>query len=183
MTINLTCTQVSALLTFYLNDKLNDQLRQFVSAHLEVCPTCRAKYDALKDMVTSLKDVHERMATLTVEEKIPTRSPQQQELKMNLSAYIDNELGDEENIKMKKSIISNPKVRGELEKMYKLEKLLQNSFLRTKNDVKQDFSKFVLKRIDIQEEVYGSDSMARVVALFIIIFAVLTLSAMIIFWI
>lgn len=183
MTINLTCTQVSALLTFYLNDKLNDQLKQFVCAHLDVCPTCRAKFEALKDMVSSLREVHEKMETVTAEEKVSAFSPQYRELKMNLSAYIDNELSDEENIKMKKSIISNPKVRGELEKMYKFEKLLQNSFSRAKNDARQDFSRYVLKRIDIQEEVYGNDSFVKVVALFIIIFTIFTLSAMIVFWI
>jgi len=183
MTVNLTCTQVSALLSFYMNDKLNDQLKQFVKAHLDICPTCRAKYEALRDMVMSLKEVHEKMEQLEPAKKESVMSPQYREFRNNLSAYIDSELTDEENIKIKKTIISNPEARRDLEQLYRFENVLHSSFERAKSDVKMDFSKFILKRIDIQEEIYGGDSFAKVVALFIIIFAICTLSAVVIFWI
>ena len=71
MAVNLTCTQVNALLSFYLNDKLNYQLKSFVEAHLDDCPTCRAKFEALKDMVSSLREVHEKiLATPSEEDEI-----------------------------------------------------------------------------------------------------------------
>lgn len=184
MTVNLTCTQVGALLSFYMDDRLNDQLRQFVAAHLETCPTCRAKYEALKNMVKGLREVHENISTMGPEEKKNSaETPQYNEFKTNLSAYIDNELTDDENIKVKKYVISNPDARKDLEKMYELKKVLHNSFDKTKNDFKDDYSKYILKRIDIQEEVYGSDSFARVAAIFIILFAACTIGAIIIFWI
>lgn len=184
MTVNLTCTQVSALLSFYLDDRLNDQLRQFVAAHLEICPTCRAKYEALKTMVNGLKEVHEKIITMEPEQRQNSKdTPQYQEFKTNLSAYIDNELSDEDNIKVKKYVISNPVARKDLEKMYELKKVLHNSFEKSKNDFKCDYSKYILKRIDIQEEIYGSDSFAKVVALFIFIFLAFTISAIIIFWV
>ena len=183
MTVNLTCTQVSALLSFYLEDKLSIQLKQFVEAHLKICPTCSAKYDALRDMVKSLKEVHERLAVIKNDEEPNPTTAQYDEFKTNLSAYIDNELTDEENIKVKKYVISNTKARQDLEKLYNLKKVLHNSFERAKNDVKGDYSKFILKRIDIQEEVYGPDSFAKVVALFVVILTLFTLTAVIIFWI
>lgn len=183
MTINLTCTQVSALLSFYIDDKLSTQLKQFVEAHLNICPTCRAKYDALKDMVKSLKEVHEKLALMNNDESNDTEVLHYEEFKTNLSAYVDNELSDEENIKVKKYVISNPKARQDLEKLYNLKKVLNNSFEKSKNEFKGDFSKFILKRIDIQEEIYGQDSFAKVVALFIAIFAFFTLAAVLIFWI
>jgi anti-sigma factor RsiW len=183
MTINLTCTQVGALLSFYLDDRLNDQLKQFVSAHLDVCPICRSKFDALKNMVSSLKDVHEKISTMSPEEKSPVTSPQYNEFKTNLSAYIDNELTDDQNIKIKKYVISNPKARKELESMYNLKKNLRISFEKSRNESKNDYSKLILKRIDIQDEIYGSDSFAKVVAIFIAIFALFTLSALIVFWV
>lgn len=182
MTVNLTCMQVGALLSYYIEDKLSAQLRQFVDAHLEVCPTCRTKLETLKSMVTSLKEVHERLNSMEMPEEEPQDS-QYKTFKANLSAYVDNELTDEENIKIKKYVIANQKARQELEKLYTLRKLLHNSFEKSKNDVKVDYSKFILKRIDIQEEVYGPDSFAKVVALFIGIFALFTLTAVIIFWI
>lgn len=183
MSTNLTCTQVSALLSFYLDDKLSNQLKEFVEAHLEACPTCRAKFETLKNMLNSLREVHDKLVAIKAgcEEKFPTT--QYDEFKINLSAYIDNELNDSENIKMKKFIVSNPKARQELEQMYKLKKVLNTSFEKEKAEAKDDFSKILLRRIDIQEEVYASDSFARVVAIFILMFVVFTLTAVIIFWV
>lgn len=183
MTVNLTCTQVSALLSFYIDDKLSTQLKQFVEAHLAVCPSCAAKLDALKSMVQSLKEVHDRLAVMTPDQEKTSDNPQYDEFKTNLSAYVDNELSDEENIKVKKYVISNQAARKDLENMYNLKKVLNNSFDKAKNDVKNDYSRFILKRIDIQEEVYGPDSFAKVVALFIVILTAFTVTAVIIFWI
>lgn len=182
MTVNLTCTQVSALLSFYIDDKLSNQLKQFVEAHLETCPTCRAKLEALRSMVKSLKEVHEKLAAIKAESK-EISDPQYDAFKENLSAYVDNELDDEENIKVKKYIISNAKARQDLENLYNLKKVLHNSFDRAKNEAKEDYSKYILKRIDIQEEIYGPDSFAKVVALFILILTVFTITAVIIFWV
>lgn len=183
MTINLTCTQVSALLSFYIDDRLSSQLKQFVEAHLEVCPTCKAKLEALKIMMKSLKDVHEQLASVKAGEDIKQENTINEEFKINLSAYIDNELSDEENIRIKKSIISNTKARQDLEKLYNLKKVLQNSFEKTRNEAKEDYSKYILKRIDIQEEIYGQDSFTKIVAFFIFILTVFTITAIIIFWV
>jgi len=183
MTVNLTCTQVSALLSFYIDDKLSTQLKQFVEAHLAVCPTCAAKYEALKSMIKSLREVHANMANVTPENEVSVADAQYDIFKTNLSAYVDNELSDTENIKIKKYVISNPKARQDLEKLYELRKVMFNSFEKSKNEVKGDFSSFILKRIDIQEEIYGPDSFAKVVALFIVVLTIFTLTAVAIFWI
>lgn len=183
MTINLTCTQVSALLSFYIDDKLSSQLKQFVEAHLATCPTCRAKLDALRDMVKSLKAVHEKIADIKPEVSENPDSEQYSNFKTNLSAYVDNELSSDENIKIKKYVISNPKARGDLEDMYKLRKTLNNSFEKARNEAKDDYSRYILKRIDIHEEIYAPDSFAKVVALFIFILTLFTITAAIIFWI
>lgn len=183
MAVNLTCTQVSALLAFYIDDKLSPQLKQFVDCHLEICPTCREKLEALKTMVESLKEVHKKIATIKQENGENESNPQYDAFKVNLSAYVDNELNNEDNIKVKKYVISNPKARQDLENLYKLKKALNNSFEKVKNESKDDYSKFVLKRIDMQEEIYGNDSFAKVVALCVVILTVFTLTAVIIFWV
>jgi anti-sigma factor RsiW len=183
MAANLTCTQVSALLSFYIDDKLSSQLKQFVEAHLEICPTCRTKLETLRSMVKSLREAHEKISAVKSDSTDNASEFQNEEFKMNLSAYIDNELSDEENIKLKKYVISNPKARQELEGMYNLKKVLHESFEKTKNESKDDFSRFVLRQIDIQEEVYGNDSFAKVVALFIVIFTVFTLVTLVIIWV
>lgn len=183
MTVNLTCTQVSALLSFYIDDKLSSQLKQFVEAHLAICPTCAAKLEALKSMVVSLKEVHEKLATIKPEHQEGPSMSQYSTFKVSLSAYVDNELNDEENIKMKKYIISNPKARKELESMYNLKKAINNSFEKSKNEVKADYSRYILKQVDMEEVIYGPDSFTKVLALFVAILAVFTLTAVIIFWI
>ena len=183
MTINLTCTQVSALLSFYIDDKLSSQLKQFVEAHLATCPACRAKLDALSNMVKSLKEVHKKLADIKPESPEHQDSDQYNNFKTNLSAYIDNELTDDENIKIKKYVISNAKAREDLENMYTLKKVLTNSFEKTRNEAKEDYAKYILRRIDIHEEIYAPDSFAKVVALFIVILTVFTITAAIIFWI
>lgn len=183
MSVNLTCTQVSALLSFYIDDKLSTQLKQFVESHLEVCPTCRAKLEALRSMVNSLKEVHEKLAVIKSGNDESAEGNQYNEFKVNLSAYVDNELTDEENLKVKKYIISNAKAREDLERLYNLRKVLLSTFDKTKNEVKGDYANFILKRIDIQEEIYGPDSFAKVVAFFIIVLTVFTLTAVVIFWV
>lgn len=183
MTANLTCTQVSALLSFYIDDKLSIQLKQFVESHLQSCPNCRTKYETLQTMVTSLREVHTKLADVKPDSQEAYENPQYNEFKINLSAYVDNELSDTDNIKIKKYIVSNPKARQELESMYKLKKAMNVSFEKAKTEAKDDFSKYILRRIDIQEEVYAPDSFAKVVALFILILTILTVTAVIIFWV
>jgi len=183
MAVNLTCTQVSALLSFYIDDKLSTQLKQFVEAHLQICPTCAAKYEALKSMITSLRAVHDRISKIEPEPQDDVAQAQYNVFKTNLSAYVDNELDDLDNIKVKKYVISNPKAREDLEKMYQLKKVMHNSFEKTRHEAKGDYANFVLKRIDIQEEIYGPDSFAKVVALFLFIVFAFALTAVVIFWV
>lgn len=183
MTVNLTCTQVGALLSFYIDDKLSNQLKQFVESHLQICPTCAAKYEALKKMVTSLREAHDKITEIKIEPTDTVAETQYNLFKANLSAYVDNELSDTDNIKVKKYVITNPKARQDLESMYELRRVLHNSFEKSKHDVRDDYSRYILKRIDIQEEIYGPDSFAKVVALFIFILTVFTLTAVVIFWI
>ena len=40
----LTCEQVSAILSFYVEDKLSKKLSEYIRIHLESCPSCFEKY-------------------------------------------------------------------------------------------------------------------------------------------
>ena len=72
--------------------------------------------------------------------------------KNNLSAYIDNELPNDENIKIKKFAINNAKARQDLEDNYNIRKLMYDSFRKTKSEARQDFSKSVLRQLELEEE-------------------------------
>ena len=47
----LTCEQVGAIITFYLEGKLSESLKTAVKNHLDNCPECHAKFEELKKMV------------------------------------------------------------------------------------------------------------------------------------
>lgn len=141
----LTCEQVSALMSFYLENKLSSKLSEYVKQHIENCPVCMEKYIQMKNMLNKFIDIQAE------ELENPYITKQYEDFKSNLSAYIDNELNDLDNIKIKKTVISNPLARQDLENIYTFKKLLHSSFEKTKNEFKNDYSKSIMSRI--QEEI------------------------------
>ena len=140
----LSCEQVTALMGFYVENKLSAKLSQYVYDHLQKCPECMEKFNKMQSMIRDLIDINsEPLAN-------PYNTRQYEDFKLNLSAYIDNELDDSENIKIKKIAISNPLARQDLENIYTFKKLLHGSFEKTKNEFKQDFSKNIVSKIDHQ---------------------------------
>lgn len=130
----LNCQQIETLMAFYIEDCLSETLTKYVKYHLEICQECRKKYFKLKNLQNDLVPLEDSRYL----------TKQYEDFRNNLSAYIDNELDDEENIKIKKITIANPLARKDLEEIYNFKKLIHNSFERTKNELKTDFSKNIL---------------------------------------
>jgi len=172
----LSCDQVSALMTFYIEDRLSTKLAEYVQQHLDICPVCREKYNKLINVVKKYSNIKNNISInndTDFENSFITK--QYEEFKSNLSAYIDNELNDIENIKIKKITISNPLARQDLEKMYTLKKILHSSFDKTKNDFKSDFSKNIINQIQNSKERKEIDPFIKIMALlFIIISSIIT---------
>ena len=129
MQYNLSCEQVTALLTFYAEEKLSAKLSSYVKAHLENCPECREKYIQLQNILKRFNEI------------------QNEEI---ANPYVTKQYEDLENIKIKKIAISNPLARQDLEDIYTYKKLLHTSFEKTKNELKTDYSKSVI--CQLQEE-------------------------------
>lgn len=166
MNKELTCNQVSALISFYIKGKLNSKLKEYVDLHLERCPNCRKK-------ITDLQNILKKFS------KDPQTAPSQQQddiinydFKNRLSAYVDNELNLRENIKMKKLTISNPNARKELENMYKFQKAMGNAYNKTKNDFKFDYSRDILHKLQEGKE-YSTTFFYKLVAMFILLVTVI----------
>ncbi len=143
---SLSCEQVTALLSFYAEDKLSSKLAQYVKQHLEKCPSCMEKFMIMKNMLTKLTELHDE------ELENPYATKQYEDFKSNLSAYVDNELNNSDSIKIKKIAISNPLARQDLENIYTFKKLLYSSFEKTKNDMKNDYSRIVINQLQLDEE-------------------------------
>ena len=175
----LTCNQVTALLTYYVEKKLNKQLAHDIEYHLSICPECKKKFIQLKKIMNKYSDINEQYAqsenkTKNTEqtEKSKIIDKRYNNFKINLSAYIDNELSNEENLKVKKFAISNPIARKDLEEMYNFKYLLHSSFEKTKNDTKEDFAKNTLNQIFAVNKSNKLDKFYLIMMLFTIIIAV-----------
>ncbi len=155
--MKLTCSQMDVLITFYIDGDLSKSLKNQVEEHLKSCPSCRAKLDIIKSMINEIRSEIEEQDDIFTNpslqsNKSGTTSLQYRVFKNNLSAYIDNELDSEENIKIKKFAINNKHARQELEDSYNIRKLMNDSFRKTRSEAKHDFSKSVLKQLDLEEE-------------------------------
>lgn len=161
MNKNLTCNQVSALINFYIEGKLNPRLREYVDVHLAKCPTCRKKIAELQKILKAYKTPNNTTETYQQQELQP-------EFIGNLSAYIDNELESNDNIKIKKMTISNPLARKELEAMYNFKKVMHSAYQKTKNDTKFDYSKNIMTKIQDGNE-YSTNYFYKLIAIFILL--------------
>ncbi len=147
--MEITCAQMDVLISFYIEGDLSKTLKAKVEEHLKKCSVCRAKYDIIKTM---LQDLKESLDENEPEVVTSATNSQYRLFQNNLSAYIDNELPPEENIKIKKFTINNKKARKELENTYNIRKLMNDSFHKTKSEFRQDFSKNVMKQLDLNNE-------------------------------
>ncbi len=154
--MELTCAQMDVLLSFYIEEELSKALRKQVEEHLQSCPSCRAKYDIIKTMLTDLKNTYKIENSKSEKglsrDEMGATSQQYRIFQNNLSAYIDNELPSEESIKLKKFTINNKIARKELEDNYNIRRLMNDSFKKTKSDAKQDYSKNILRQMELEEE-------------------------------
>ena len=149
--MEITCLQMDVLISFYIDGELSESLKTRVEEHLRQCPVCRAKLNIIDSLFGDVKK------KLCPEEKevfsTNTHSSKQyQFFKKNLSAYVDNELPEEENVKIRKYTIGNKKARKELEDTYKIRKILKDSFRKTKTESKPDFIKKVMKSTEFDDK-------------------------------
>jgi hypothetical protein len=158
----LTCNQVTALLNFYIEGVLTQNLTKSVEIHLDKCPSCQKKFDELKKVLDECK--HSTSTT--------TPNPVQPEIFKKLSAYMDNELNTNDNLKVKKIAISNPSARKELETLYKFKKLLHSSYEKTKNEGRFDYSGKILTEIKTGNE-YSTTYFYKLATLFLILVAMI----------
>ncbi len=175
--MEITCIQMDVLISFYIEGDLSKALKEKVEEHLKNCPACRAKFEIISSL---LKDLRESIEN-EQEEVVQTGANSQYRLfQNNLSAYVDNELPAEENIKIKKFTINNKRARKELENTYNIRKLMNDSFKKTKSESRHDFSRNVMKQLDMTNEAnLGFHPLLKVAIAFVM--TVLVLSAIIVF--
>ena len=53
--MNITCSQMDVLISFYIDGDLSSNLKKQVEEHMKNCSVCRAKYEIVKSMIEDLK--------------------------------------------------------------------------------------------------------------------------------
>lgn len=170
----LTCAQVSALIRYYAEDKLNYPLKEYVEYHLSVCKKCNEKYKKLIKITNSYPS-HQGELSYEAESENNHTQQRYEDFRSNLSAYVDNELSDEENIRIKKIAITNPAARKDLEEFYTYKKLLHTSFDKTKNELKHDYSGNIIDRIYSLHTTNRLDPFYLIMTIFTVIIGVILL--------
>lgn len=144
----LNCNQVVTLLTFYVEGKLNKNLSAIIAHHLSYCADCRQKYVKLKKILENYSEMKSKIevSDSCIDEEYYNNT-QYSAFKEHLSAYIDNELTEEESVRIKKIAIANPLARRDLENVIAFKQLLHSSFLRTKQTIGTDYARRVIENI------------------------------------
>ena len=132
----LNCNQVLALLTFFIENRLNQKLMQSVEYHLNICQNCREKYLNLRKIFSNYQDIKNKITESDDTPEPSYKDKQYTDFKENLSAYIDNELDDNENLRIRKIAIANTAARKDLEDVLSIRELMQDSFIKTKFHIK-----------------------------------------------
>ena len=157
--MNLNCSQVIVLINSYIEGKLNHILEKAVKNHLSKCKNCKMYADDIKNKLLPVVDT-QKQDDIKKNNNIILK---------NLSAYIDNELSPSETIRVKKMTISNPDTRKNLEKMYKYQKILHYAFEKTKNELKNDYSKSVIAILANTNEDHTGEYLKKIIIISFII--------------
>ncbi|MCR5265009.1 MAG: zf-HC2 domain-containing protein [Cyanobacteria bacterium RUI128] len=146
--MKITCSQFEELFTFYINGELKDTLKDSFEGHLNTCPHCNMKFKVLRTIITDIREAYNKFIKDDTTIDAEPLESSEYVTGAELSAYIDNELSEENSIKIRRNIIAKPKVREKIEKLYKLRKMMSDSFVEHKNKMKTDFSKNIISELD-----------------------------------
>lgn len=149
--MKLTCSQMDILVSFYLENELSPCLKQQFEEHLGSCNQCSSKFEIIKELFSEMKN-NAVPAVLENQEGNYSTKVHENIFSTKLSEYIDNELPNSENIKIKKYTLANKRARKELEDSYNIRRLMSDSYKRTKAEAKQDYTRAILKRLELEEE-------------------------------
>ncbi len=150
----LNCEQVSILLTYFIDKKLSDKLIGEIEYHLNTCPNCRERYMSMLRIKKNYQEMKEKICTEDEDTLLINTFMEREYMNFqnNLSSYLDNELDDRENIRIKKFAILSPTARQDLEDMIYFRQILQDSFSKTKSKLKKDLSELTIDKLTRKEK-------------------------------
>ena len=143
------CQKVSAMLSLFIDNKLNDDDNFFVETHLLKCGECYKKYIEMKSVMTNLHLEYEKLMDEfdKIEAENTFNIREYEKFYENISPYIDDELCYEDSIKFRKYLLSSKPARVELANAYGLRNSIKQSVEKMTNSLNLNYSKKILKRL------------------------------------
>ena len=176
--MKINCNQFENLFSFYLNGDLSVPMKEAFEQHLRECHQCCVKFDILKNIIGDIKEAYNKF--IAEEDYFETEVVTQEYVTgSELSAYIDNELSDENSVKIRRNIIAKPKVREKIDKLYKLRKIMSDSFAEQKKRLKTDFAKDIVGQMNKQN--FRNNAYVHCIAFILFVVTVFVFSIWILF--
>ena len=166
MSKKLTCEQVLSLINLYISGNISPALKEYIESHISNCESCSRKFHQLNESVCEKCKVQNASSSEAKEDR-------NIELKTNLSSYVDNELSQNENIRIKKITIANQNAKKLLEDLYNYKKLLKASYVKTRNSFHTDYSRKIIDQIQDADYYVTTCFYKLSIAFIILIFTIL----------
>lgn len=167
------------MLAAFIENKLDDENKFLVQAHLMKCQSCYQKYVEMKKVMNSLHIEYEKlMDELDKIEAENTFSIRDYDnFYENISPYIDDELSYEDSIKFRKYLLSSKPARKELASAYKLRNAIKQSISKMTNSLNINFSKRIIKKLKSeQNESFDNIYRRAAIALTVMLIALIIIS-------
>ena len=159
--MNFDCKKVLSLLSYFIEEKLDEEDSFLVEAHLMKCGECYKKYLEMKSVINNLHfeyvKLKDELNNIDSENTFNIRD--YEKFYNNISPYIDNELSYDESVKFRRYLLNSKAARGELSSAYGLRNNIKQSVNALKNNLNINFSKKIIKQLkkenaDSFEEMY-----------------------------
>ena len=174
------CKKVTSLLALYIDNKLEEETKNFVTAHLENCEECYQKYLVLQQLISDLRKAYDELLANTKKQELKRQFniKEYENFHSNLSAYFDNELPLNDSLNIKKYMIKFPNARKDLEEMYILHKIINNTTTCIKKTMGNDYVQKISYKIQGKPENFKTQVYLKIASytLVILTFALLIFS-------
>ncbi len=167
---NDTCKKVSSLLSLYLDNRLSDEAKKYVSNHLMICQECNKKFQDLKNLVKNIRISYAKFKKdLSIDHTQFFSIRDYENFYSNISAYMDNELTEDDKVKFEDYLKKSKAAASDLESFFSIQKLLKQAFLEKQRMSNNKEYKNIIKLLNFQDEYKRTNNFKNIVAVFLIL--------------
>lgn len=142
MADNQDCKKVNSLISLYIDGHLDEEKMLFVQNHLQGCKECNEKYLKLKKLLQLLKESYEKVTNKKQQQFFNIR--EYEFFEDHLNEFIDGELNEIDTQIIQMYIDKTQIAQRKYAEAKKMNALLNNQFVKIKQEIPIDFSKQIV---------------------------------------